>query len=59
MEKTPSNSQIKFVPFWRNNASFGRRKGGSSNSCRSAIVKFTVYGEGGGGGGGGGSAGGG
>ena len=45
MKKRPSTGQIKCVPFLRNNASFGHCKGGSSNSCRSAIVKSTMCGE--------------
>ena len=45
MKKRPSTGQIKFVPFLRNNASFGHCKGGSYNSCRSAIVKSTMCGE--------------
>ena len=36
----------------RNNASFGHCKSGRSTGCRSAIIKFTIYGGGGGGGGG-------
>ena len=59
MKKRPSTGKIKFVLFVRNNASFGHCKGGRSNSCRSAIIKFTMYGEVVGGGGGGGVAGGG
>ena len=46
------------MPFLRNNTSFGHCKGGRSNSCRSAILKFTIYGGGGGGGGNGGVGGG-
>ena len=58
MKKRPSTGQIKFVPFLRNDTSFGHCKGGCSSSCRSAILKFTIYGGGGGGGGNGGVGGG-
>ena len=43
--------------FFSNYPSFGHCKGGRSNSCRSAIIKFIIYGGDGGGGGGGGGGG--
>ena len=58
MNKQPLTGQIQFVSFLRNIARLGHCWGGRCDSCRSAIIRFTMYDKAGGGGGGGGCGGG-
>ena len=57
-KNAPQPTKSKLCLFLRHNVSFGHCKGGRSNSCRSAKIKFTMYGGGSGVGGGGGGGGG-